>query len=705
MDVTDIDPGRDFRLEIERAVGTCEVLLAVIGRDWLQTQTASGRRRLDDPGDYVRLEIAAALRRNIPVIPVLVEGAGMPGAADLPEDLRPLAHRQAVELRHAHWDRDESALIDHLGKFAPRPHYRRPLLVALAALLLALAGWTAWKYFPPMPPSDDLIVLVADFDGPDPKRSGVTDKVIQKLTETTSPYNIRILALRRTITEADGSAVAEAEGRKHGAVAVIWGRYQQTASTVGLSANFGLLQAPQYMPVLGRLVRSRAENSSVVDLDWTENATRMETFELQTTLSDELAYLTLFTVGMTRYAEDDWDSAIALFTEALKLAADKASHQVGRDAMHSKRAFCYAAKGDLEQAIKDYSTSIELRSENPNYWTGRGVTRLRKGEIDAAIADFDRAIQLKPDYGLAYNNRASAYSARGEYRRAIEDYDRAIELNRGDPYFYQHRAQTYQAVGEHDRAIADYGVALTLKPNDAIFYAAGTIDPARIHYERAASYAAKGDYQRAIDDLTEAIRGQPDFWLAYHDRGLAHRAQGDAREAVADFGEAIRLRPDDFSAYNNRGNAYGDLGRPDDAIADFGRAIERQADSAAVYNNRGNAFVAKGEFPRALADFARAIEIDPRYMLAYHNRCLAYSKQGDLDRAIADCDEAIRLAPEDPLPYNDRGFAYFRKGEFAKAIADYDVALELKPDYDLALVNRRLAVQAKEKATRPGVPQ
>ena len=74
----------------------------------------------------------------------------------------------------------------------------------------------------------------------------------------------------------------------------------------------------------------------------------METFELQTTLSDELAYLTLFTVGMTRYAKDDWDSAIALFTEALKLAADKASHQVGRDALHSKRAFCHAAKGNLE---------------------------------------------------------------------------------------------------------------------------------------------------------------------------------------------------------------------------------------------------------------------------------------------------------------------------------------------------------------------
>jgi tetratricopeptide (TPR) repeat protein len=695
MDVTDIHAGSDFHVELERAVGACDVLLAVIGREWLESKTADGRRRLDDPEDYVRLEIAAALRRNVPVIPVLVEGAGIPAVADLPDDLRPLAKRQAVELRHAHWDRDEAALIQDLEKVVSRRNDRRPLLIAATAVLAALAAWAAWKYIPWLPSSDDVTVVVADFDGPDPQRFGVTDKVIQKLTETTSPYNVRILALRRPITESEGSRVAEAEGRKHRAVAVIWGRYLRTASTVALSANFGLLQAPQYMPVLGRLVRSRAENSSVVDLDWAESSTRMETFELQTTLSDELAYLTLFTVGMTRYAADDWDGAIALFTEALKLTAGKAASQVGRDAMHSKRGFCYAAKGDLEQAIRDYDAAIELRSENPSYWIGRGVTRLLKGETDAAIADFDRAIQLKPDNGLAYNNRAAAYSAKKEYRRAIQDYDRAIELNRGDPYFYQHRAQAYQALGDHTRAIDDYRVALTLKVDGAIFYAEGALDPARIHYERAASYAAKGDYQSAIDDLSHAIRRKPDFWLAYHDRGLARGSQGDARRAVADFGEAIRLHPDDFSAYNNRGNAYGDLGRHDEAIADFDRAIERQPDSAAVYSNRANAFVAKGELARALEDFDRAIKIDPGFMLAYHNRCLAYTRQGDLDRALADCDEAIRLAPDDPLPYNDRGFAYFRKGDFDKAIADYDVALKLKPDYALALENRKVAMRAK----------
>jgi tetratricopeptide (TPR) repeat protein len=701
MDVTDIGPGRDFRVEIERAVGSCDVLLAVIGKEWLQCQTPNGERRLDDPEDLVRLEVAAALRRNIPVIPVLVGGASMPGPRDLPENLRPLAQRQAVELRHTHWDSDEAALIHHLDTFVFRRDYRRPLLMALTALLLTLAGWAAWTFFPRFP-SDEVTVLVADFDGPDSKSSGVTEMVIKKLTEATRTYEkVRVASLRRAITEADGSDVARKEGRKRRAAIVIWGWYRQTKSTVNLSANFELLDAPQYMPVLGRLVRSRAESPNVADLDWINNATEMENYQLHTTLSDELAYLTLFTLGMVRYVAEDWDGAIEHFTDALALTADQASKLLGHNVIYYKRGFSYAAKGDFERAIADYGRAIELDPGNADYWIGRGVTRLRKG--DDAIADFDRAIQLKPDNALAYNNRAAAYSGKRDFGRAVEDYSRAIALNPRDPYFYQHRAQAYRALGEHDRAIADYGVALTLRPDEAIFYPEGALDPARLYYERAASYSAKGDYQRAIDDLTDAIRRKPDFFLAYHDRGLAYRARGETRRAIADFSEAIRLQPSDFSAYNNRGNAYHDLGRFDDAIADFGRAIERQADSAATYNNRGNAFVGKGDVARAVADFDHAISIDPKYVLAYHNRCIAYLSKGDLARAVADCGEAIRLAPEDPLPYNDRGLAYFRKGDFDGAIADYDAALTRKPDYSLARENRKQAIQARANALRGGV--
>ncbi len=111
MDVSAIEPGRDFRKAIDQSVTTCNVLLAMIGQEWLELKDPAGGRRLEDPNDFVRLEIASALRRDIPVIPVLVRGAKMPEADRLPPDLKELVYRNAVELTHARWKSDVQLLI------------------------------------------------------------------------------------------------------------------------------------------------------------------------------------------------------------------------------------------------------------------------------------------------------------------------------------------------------------------------------------------------------------------------------------------------------------------------------------------------------------------------------------------------------------------------------------------------------------------
>ena len=101
MDVITVTRGRDFRKVIDESVSTCGVLLAIIGKNWLDARDATGQRRLDNPNDYVRFETAAALKRDIPVIPVLVRGAKMPQPEQLPEDLKDLVYRNGVELTHA----------------------------------------------------------------------------------------------------------------------------------------------------------------------------------------------------------------------------------------------------------------------------------------------------------------------------------------------------------------------------------------------------------------------------------------------------------------------------------------------------------------------------------------------------------------------------------------------------------------------------
>jgi len=116
MDIDTIDPGEDFVLAIEEAVAACDVLIAVIGKQWVTCADQSGRRRLDNPDDFVRLEIATALKREIRVVPVLVQGAGAPKVEDLPGDLKHLARRNALEISDTRWKHDLTRLLKVLEK-------------------------------------------------------------------------------------------------------------------------------------------------------------------------------------------------------------------------------------------------------------------------------------------------------------------------------------------------------------------------------------------------------------------------------------------------------------------------------------------------------------------------------------------------------------------------------------------------------------
>lgn len=111
MDVGTLEPGTNFVQKIESAVGSADALLVIIGRGWLDARNVDGERRLDDPEDFVRLEVALALAGEAVVIPVLVGGAVMPAEEDLPPDLVPLAHRHALTLFDADWHSGQARLV------------------------------------------------------------------------------------------------------------------------------------------------------------------------------------------------------------------------------------------------------------------------------------------------------------------------------------------------------------------------------------------------------------------------------------------------------------------------------------------------------------------------------------------------------------------------------------------------------------------
>ena len=117
MDIHDIEVGKDFTEVISDEVGKCGALLVIIGNEWLNvTDPKTGKRRLEDPHDFVATEVASALARNIRVIPVLVEGARMPQVDELPPALAGLTRRNAIEISDTRWDYDVEQLIKVLEK-------------------------------------------------------------------------------------------------------------------------------------------------------------------------------------------------------------------------------------------------------------------------------------------------------------------------------------------------------------------------------------------------------------------------------------------------------------------------------------------------------------------------------------------------------------------------------------------------------------
>lgn len=116
MDLDSIEAGANFAEAIESAVHTCAVLVALIGPRWLTAADEEGRRRIDDPDDYVRFEIRTALERSVRVIPVLVDGAKPPRRQQLPSDLRKLARLNALEMSYDRFEYDETRLTTVIEK-------------------------------------------------------------------------------------------------------------------------------------------------------------------------------------------------------------------------------------------------------------------------------------------------------------------------------------------------------------------------------------------------------------------------------------------------------------------------------------------------------------------------------------------------------------------------------------------------------------
>jgi hypothetical protein len=182
MDVEGIEPGLDFVEAIEEAVSSCRVLIVIIGDEWTHGTDAAGRRRLDDPNDFIRLETGTALKRSIRVVPVLVGGAVMPLADELPEELKPLTRRQAIEINHKQWEASSGELIRTLEGILKLP------LAGAAVASTELAGAEASTLVPaPVSPPPQVDPVPAPIASPSVAMSPVAQKAAGSLNRWALP--------------------------------------------------------------------------------------------------------------------------------------------------------------------------------------------------------------------------------------------------------------------------------------------------------------------------------------------------------------------------------------------------------------------------------------------------------------------------------------------------------------------------------------
>ena len=171
-DVPDIPPGEDFVAAIRTRLAGAHTVLVVMGPRWAGGEP-SGPRRIDDPNDFVRMEVALALDSGVRVVPVLLPGAQMPAVADLPPPLQPLARRNALSLSDAHWGADIDRLVGAMGL----PQRPSVWPWALGGAVVAASAVAALCWLKPWVPADPSARLLGHWQAVVPySKSGTYDE-------------------------------------------------------------------------------------------------------------------------------------------------------------------------------------------------------------------------------------------------------------------------------------------------------------------------------------------------------------------------------------------------------------------------------------------------------------------------------------------------------------------------------------------------
>jgi tetratricopeptide (TPR) repeat protein len=453
MDVNNdnIPLGRDFRGVLRESVARCDVLLALIGKSWLNITDDQGQRRLDNPNDFVRIEIESALQRDrCLVIPVTLDNAFMPGAKDLPEALKELSYKNAAVVRED-------------------PDFHPDVNRIIRALENAWPQHKASSFFTQTPPAPNFNVYLAINRYNSAFESRNWEQARSILNEIRAsgeklPRTFNIDALERDL---HAEIALEEREHEYNVIRQMAKAQNPNAVRIGEALQVFWQSYPHYDP---------------------DNLTRFRIMKAED----------FFNRGEDYRKKGDYNRAIADYTEAIRLSPQLTQAYNGRGISF------HHGKQDYDRAIAEYTEAIRINPHSSNSYNNRGFTYHHgKQDYDRAIADFNQAIRINPQNAAAYNNRGSVYTIKKNYDQAIADFTEAIRINPQHATTYYNRGNCYREKQDYDLAIADYTTAIHFNPQYANAY-----------NHRGNCHFAKQDYDRAIIDYEAALRNDANHFFA-----------------------------------------------------------------------------------------------------------------------------------------------------------------------------------------------
>jgi tetratricopeptide (TPR) repeat protein len=514
MDVDHIPVGAEFVTHINNQVAACNVLLVLIGPDWIRLKDKAGHRRLHKPDDFVAIEIAAALTRNIRVIPVLVDGARMPQESELPDTLKPLVRRQAAEARHAHFGTDADALIARMREAlgdegaSTSPWRMHAAGAALAVAVLVVIGWAGYAIFH----------IAGGFD-PALQTREVQSNEQQTKAAGEKANRDAVEAARQQAAKEEERKQAEAEAkRKADEAALQQAAKEEERKQAEAEAKRKADEAARQQAAKEEEERKQAEAEAKRKAD--EAARQQAAKEEEARKQMEAEARRKAVEAARRQAAKEKEEEARKQAEAEKQARYAALLSKGTGEMRIR---------DYDNAVRTFSEAIRLNSASPVAFNYRGYAYQLQGVLDRSFADLNNAIRLDPNYALAFSHRGGTFFKLRDFDRAIVDFNEAIQLDPRLASAFHGRGASYLEKGNIDRAIGDLNQAILIDPNVA-----------RVRRARGFAYLKKGDYRRAIADYDEAIRLDPGYAPAYCRRGSAKLRIND-KSGNADLAKATQL--------------------------------------------------------------------------------------------------------------------------------------------------------------------